>query len=207
MITNNRNILESSSSNGGGTALGTTPSQTTNNNNFLTYLNTPDKITIRYSSTWTKTEFADNPSIPVIFDAPINGTTAAKTSLMTNINNQLTPSATPDTYTQQQIDALTNSSVIKYIITDTNSKVLTPIGIAAYREISYNGIKISTVNNIHTQIPLKGTAIFFVNGNTRYSLSHLVKQTEYNQNLPTLQQVINTFQIYSTNGSVGSSNK
>jgi hypothetical protein len=159
VITNNRNILESSSSssssNGGGTALGTTPSQTTNNNNFLTYLNTPDKITIRYSSTWTKTEFANNPSIPVIFNAPINGTTTAKTTLMVNLNNQLTPSsATSDAYTQQ-INALTKSSVIKYIITDTNSKVLTPTGIAAYREISYNGIKISTVNNIPTQIPLK----------------------------------------------------
>ncbi len=157
VITNNRNILESSSSsNGGGTALGTTASQTTNNNNFLTYLNTPDKITIRYSSAWTKTEFADNPSIPVIFNAPINDTTTAKTTLMVNINNQLTPSsATPDGYTQQ-INALTKSSVIKYIITDTNSKVLTPpTGIAAYREISYNGIKISTVNDIPTQIPLK----------------------------------------------------
>lgn len=75
---------------------------------------------------------------------------------MVNINNQLmASSATPDAYTQQQINALTNSSVIKYIITDTNSKVLTPTGIAAYREISYNGIKISTVNNIPTQIPLK----------------------------------------------------
>ena len=126
---------------------------------------------------------------------------------MVNINSQLTPSsATPDAYTQQ-INALTKSSVIKHIITDTHSKVLTPTGIAAYREISYNGIKISTVNNIPTQIPLKRTAIFFVNGNTRYSLLYLAKQTEYNQNLPTVQQVINTFQIYSTNSSVGSSNK
>jgi hypothetical protein len=77
-------------------------------------VNIPDKITIRYPSTWTKT-FADNPNIPVIFNAPINGTTTTtKTTLMININNPLTPaSATPDAYTQQQINTLTNSSVIK----------------------------------------------------------------------------------------------
>jgi hypothetical protein len=168
------------------------------NNNSLTYVNIPDKITIRYPSTWTKTEFVDNPSIPVIFNAPINGSsTAARTTLMININNPLTPaSATPDSYTQQQINALTNSSVIKYTITDTNSKVLTPpAGITAYREISYDGIKNSAVN---TQIPLKGTAIFFVNGNTGYSLLYLAKQSEYDQNRPTVQQMINTFQMNAT---------
>jgi hypothetical protein len=63
-----------------------------------------------------------------------------------------------------------------YIITDTNSKVLTPTDIVAYHEISYNGVKNSTVNNIPTQIPLKGTAIFFVNGNTGYTLLYLAKQ-------------------------------
>jgi hypothetical protein len=207
VITNNKNVLRGSSSTTGGAVVATSPSQTANNNNknFLTYVNTPDKITIRYPSTWTKTEFADNPSIPVIFNAPINGSIAAKTTLMININ-QLTPSsATPDGYTQQQINALTNSSVIKYTITDTNAKALTPpTGVAAYREISYNGIKNSIVNNISTQIPLKGTAIFFVNGDTGYSLLYLAKQTEYNQNLPMVQQMINTFQINAAGGGVGS---
>ena len=96
----------------------------------VTYVNIPDKITIRYPSTWTKTEFANNPSIPVIFNAPINGSTAAptaKTSLMININQLTHSAATPDAYAQQQINALTNSSVIKYTITDTNSKVLSPL--------------------------------------------------------------------------------
>ncbi len=201
-IINNNNIVRgggpsgSGSSSVGGTQVSTaTPS--------ITYVNIPDKITIRYPSTWTKTEFANNPNIPVIFNAPINGTTTAKTTLMININNQLTPSsATPDAYTKQQIDALTNSSVIKYTITDTNSKVLTPpAGITAYHEISYNGIKNNTVsNNIPAQIPLKGTAIFFVNGNTGYTLLYLAKQSEYNQNLPIVQQMINTFQMNATSG-------
>jgi hypothetical protein len=206
VITNNRNVLKSPSSIGAVAAAAPSQITNSNNNNFLTYLNTPDKITIRYPSTWTKTEFANNPSIPVIFNAPINGTTAAttRTTLMINVN-QLTPSsATPDAYTQQQINALTNSSVIKYAITDTNSKVLTPpAGITAYREISYNGIKNSTVssnNNVPTQIPLKGTAIFFVNGNTGYTLLYLAKQSEYSQNLPTVQQMINTFQMNATGG-------
>ena len=208
---NNNNIGGGPSASGSSSVGGIQASTTSiTTGHSLTYVNIPDKITIRYPSTWTKTEFSNNPSIPVIFNTPINDTTA-KTTLMININ-QLTPSsATPDGYTQQQIIALTNSSVIKYTITDTNSKVLTPpTGIAAYREISYNGIKNSTVNNIPTQIPLKGTAIFFVNGNTGYSLLYLAKQTEYNQNLPTVQQMINTFQINATNGgvgSVGSSNK
>jgi hypothetical protein len=124
---------------------------------------------------------------------------------MININ-QLTPSsATPDGYTQQQIDALTNLSVIRYTITDTNSKVLTPSArIAAYREISYNGIKNSIVNNTSTQIPLKGTAIFFVNGNTGYSLMYFAKQAQYDQNLPTVQQMVNTFQMNATSSGVGS---
>jgi hypothetical protein len=205
VITNNRNVLKSPSSIGAVAAAAPSQITNSNNNNFLTYLNTPDKITIRYPSTWTKTEFANNPNIPVIFNAPINGTTAAttRTTLMINVN-QLTPSsATPDAYTQQQINALTNSSVIKYAITDTNSKVLTPpAGITAYREISYNGIKNNTVsnNNVPTQIPLKGTAIFFVNGNTGYTLLYLAKQSEYSQNLPTVQQMINTFQMNATSG-------
>jgi len=94
------------------------------------------------------------------------------------------------------LNALTNSSVIKYTITDTNSKVLTlPAGVATYREISYNDIKNGTINNnVSTQIPLKGTAIFFVNGNTGYSLLYVAKQSEYDQNIPILQQMINTFQ-------------
>jgi len=201
VITNNRNVLKSPSS--GGTVVAT-PSQTTNNNNLLTYVNTPAKISIRYPSTWTKTEFADNPSFPVIFNAPTNDS-SAKTTFMVNINELTPSSATPDGYTQQQINALTNSSVIKYSITDTNSKVLTPpAGITAYREISYNGIKNSTVNNISTQIPLKGTAIFFVNGGTGYSLLYLAKQTEYDQNLPIVQQMINTFQMNATSSGVGS---
>jgi hypothetical protein len=206
-IINNNNIFKGGPSASGSSSVGGIQAPTTSitTGHSVTYMNIPDKITIRYPSTWTKTEFADNPNIPVIFNAPINDTTA-KTTLMININ-QLTPSsATPDGYTQQQINALTNSSVIKYTITNTNSKVLTPpTGIAAYREISYNGIKNSTVNNnIPAQIPLKGTAIFFVNGNTGYSLLYLAKQTEYTQNLPTVQQMINTFQINSTNGGVGS---
>jgi len=50
-----------------------TPSQTSNNNNnFLTHVNPPNKITIRYPSTWTKTELEGNPNIPVIFSAPIS---------------------------------------------------------------------------------------------------------------------------------------
>ncbi len=205
-IINNNNVVRGGPSASASTVGSTQAPATTTPS--VTYVNIPDKITIRYPSTWTKTEFANNPSIPVIFNTPINGSTATttKTTLMVNINNQLTPSsATPDSYTQQQINALTNSSVIKYTITDTNSKVLAPpAGITAYREISYNGIKNSTANNnIPTQIPLKGTAIFFVNGNTGYTLLYLAKQTEYSQSLPTVQQMINTFQINATSSGVG----
>jgi hypothetical protein len=203
-IINNNNIVKGGPSASGSSSIGGIQAPTTSitTGPSVTYVNIPDKITIRYPSTWTKTEFADNPSIPVIFNAPINDTTA-KTTLMININNPLTPaSATPDAYTQQQINALTNSSVIKYTITNTNSKVLTPpAGITAYREISYNGIKNSTVsNNTPAQIPLKGTAIFFVNGNTGYTLLYLAKQSEYNQNLPIVQQMIDTFQMNATSG-------
>jgi hypothetical protein len=197
VITNNSNVLKSPS---GAVA---TPSQTANNN-LLAYVNTPAKISIRYPSTWTKTEFVGNPNIPVIFNAPTNDS-SAKTTFMVNINELTPSSATPDGYTEQQIKALTNSSVIKYSITDTNSKVLTPpAGTTAYREISYNGIKNNIVNNTSTQIPLKGTAIFFVNGGKGYSLLYLAKQTEYNQNLPIVQQMINTFQTNATSSGAGS---
>lgn len=126
-IINNNNIVKGRpSASGNGGVNGTQDPTSTTTAPSVIYVNIPDKITIRYPSTWTKTEFADNPDIPVIFNAPINDTTT-KTTLMININNPLTPaSATPDAYTQQQINALTNSSVIKYTITDTNSKVLTP---------------------------------------------------------------------------------
>jgi hypothetical protein len=125
-----------------------------------------------------------------MFNAPTIATTAAaaKTSFVLSI----TPSAANlDSFTQQQINGLTHSNAIKYTITDTNAKVLTaPNGITAFREISYDGIK-----NIPTQVPLKGTAIFFVNGDTGYSLLYLAKQTEYAQNLPMIQQMVNSFQI------------
>jgi hypothetical protein len=42
---------------------------------------------------------------------------------------------------------------------------------------------------------LKGAAIFFVNGNTGYSLLYLAKQTDYTQNFPMVQQMVNSFQI------------
>jgi hypothetical protein len=71
-----------------------------------------------------------------------------------------------------------------------------PTGITAYREVSYNATKNILVNGtIPTQVPLKGAAIFFVNSGTGYSLLYLAKQTEYTQNLPMIQQMVNSFQI------------
>jgi PsbP-like protein len=190
------NVIRGSSSGGGSTTAATSPVQpTTNNNNFLTYVNALNKITIRYPSTWTKTELVGNPSIPVMFNAPTIATTTlntAKTSFVISI----TPSASNlDSFTQQQIDGLTQSNAVKYTITDTNAKVLTPPnGITAFREVSYDGIK----NNL----PLKGTAIFFVNSGTGYSLLYLAKQTEYTQNLPMIQQMVNSFQVDTSSGPV-----
>jgi hypothetical protein len=143
-----------------------------------------------------------NPSIPVMFNAPTIVTTtpnigAAKTGFVINI----TPSASNlDNYTQQQINGLTHSNAVKYTITNTNAKELTPpTGVTAFREISYDGMKNVIVNNNNnntpTQVPLKGAALFFVNGGTGYSLLYLAKQTEYTQNLPMIQQMVNSFQI------------
>jgi hypothetical protein len=74
--------------------------------------------------------------------------------------------------------------------------VLTPpTGITAFREVSYDGIK-----NNNNNLPLKGAAIFFVNGGTGYSLLYLAKQTEYTQNLPMIQQMINSFHIGNSGG-------
>jgi len=171
---------------------------------LITYVNTINKITIKYPSTWTKTELTGNPNIPVIFNTPTTITTtignagpaaAAKNSFVISI----TPSVSNlDNFTQQRIIALTHSNGVKYTITNTNAKVLTPpTGITAYREVSYNATKNILVNNttIPTQVPLKGAAIYFVNSGTGYSLLYLAKQTEYTQNLPIIQQMINSFQI------------
>jgi hypothetical protein len=110
-------------------------------------------------------------------------------------------------YAQQQINALRQSPAVKYTITSTNAKVLTPpTGITAFREISYDGMKNSLgVNNIPTQVPLKGAAIFFVNGGTGYSLLYLAKQAEYAQNLPMIQQMVNSFQVGGGGNGAGSS--
>jgi hypothetical protein len=67
-----------------------------------------------------------------------------------------------------------------------------------HREVSYDAMKNSITsgsnNAIPIQVPLKGAAIF-VNGNTGYSLLYLAKQTEYTQNLPMVQQMVNSFQV------------
>jgi hypothetical protein len=196
-IVNNKNVIRGATGGGGSGTYATAPAQPTNN--FITYVNAVNKITIRYPSIWTKTEFAGNPSIPVMFNAPFTTTAtpdtgAAKTSFMISI----TPSAANlDSFTSQQIFGLTHSNTIKYTITNPDAKVLTaPTGITAFREISYDAIKnIIVNNNIPTQVPLKGTAIFFVNGGTGYSLLYLAKQTEYTQNLPMIQQMMNSFHI------------
>jgi hypothetical protein len=178
-----------SSTAGGGNAAAA-PAQGANT--FLTYVNAVNKLTIKYPSTWTKTDLVGNPSIPVMFSAPTaiiaaaGNTPATKTSFVISI----TPSASNlDSFMRQQINTLTNSKAIKYTITDTNAKVLTPpTGITAFREVSYDAVK----NN---NIPLKGAAIFFVNGGTGYSLLYLAKQVEFTQNLPVIQQMVNSFQI------------
>jgi hypothetical protein len=202
-IVNNKGVVRGPSSTGGSTAVGTTASSAQPaNNNFLNYVNPVKKITIKYPSTWTKTELVGNPSIPVIFNAPTTTTStpntdssAAKTSFVINI----TPStANLDSYTQQQMDGLTRSNAVKYTITNTNAKELTPpTGVTAFHEISYDGMKnvIVSNNNVPTQVPLKGAAIFFVNGGTGYSLLYLAKQNEYVQNLPMIQQMVNSFQV------------
>jgi hypothetical protein len=68
-----------------------------------------------------------------------------------------------------------------------------------HREVRYDAMKNSITsgsnNAIPIQVPLKGAAIFFVNGNTGYSLLYLAKQTEYTQNLPMVQQMVNSFQV------------
>jgi hypothetical protein len=110
----------------------------------------------------------------------------------------ITPGATNlDSFMQQQINTLTNSQAIKYTITDTNAKVLTPpLGITAFREVSYDAMKNSLdANNVPAVVPLKGAAILFVNGGTGYSLLYLAKQTDYTQNLPKVQQMVNSFQV------------
>ena len=82
-----------------------------------------------------------------------------------------------------------------------------PTGITAYREVSYDATKNIIVNNttIPTQVPLKGAAIFFVNSGTGYSLLYLAKQTEYTQNLPMIQQMVNSFQIGNGGGGTAAS--
>lgn len=124
-----------SSSGGGGAASGggssgigtttTTAAAGQGANTFLTYVNAVNKITIKYPSTWTKTEFTGNPKIPVMFNAPI--TTAATTGAKTNFVISTTPGAADlDSFTQQQISSLSQSNAVKYTLTDTNAKVLTP---------------------------------------------------------------------------------
>ena len=211
-IINNNNVIRGSS--GGGTSAATPHTQTTTNNNFLTYANTINKITIKYPSTWTKTEFTGNPSIPVIFNTPTTITTATgNTGLAAAAKNSFVISITPsasnlDNFTQQRLNALTHSNGVKYSITNTTAKVLTPpTGVTAYREVSYDATKNIIVNNtIPTQVPLKGAAIFFVNSGTGYSLLYLAKQTEYTQNLPMIQQMVNSFRIGNGGGTAASSN-
>ena len=137
-----------------------------------------------------------------MFNAPTTTAATAAAAAKTNFVISITPGAANlDSFTQQQVNALTNSKAVKYTITDTNAKVLTPpTGIAAFREISYDGMK--SGNGV--QVPLRGAAIFFVNGGTGYSLLYLAKQTEYTQNLPVVQQMVNSFQI-GGNGAAGSS--
>lgn len=55
------------------------------------------------------------------------------------------------------------------------------------------------------QVPSRGAAIFFVNDGTGYSLLYLAKQTEYTQNLPVVQQMVNSFQVGSGTGAASSS--
>jgi hypothetical protein len=116
----------------------------------------------------------------------------------TNFVISITPGATNlDSFTLQQINGLIQSKAVKYAITDTNAKILTlPTGITAFRQVSYDGMK-------NDNVPLKGAAIFFVNGGTGYSLLYLAKQTEYTQNLPMVQQMVNSFQVGSGAASGG----
>ena len=61
--------------------------------------------------------------------------------------------------------------------------------------VKYNVWKISCNEYFEfNYIPLKGTAIFFVKGDTGYSLLYLAKQIDYPQQLPMIQQMINSFQ-------------
>jgi hypothetical protein len=203
---NNRGSPSTSSSGGGSSSSGSAGGTTQTSINFLTYVNAPNKITIKYPDTWTKTESLDDSRIPVMFNAPIADSTAgaAKTSFMIMINKLNSPTPTLDDYTQQQIDGLTHSKTVKYTITDTNAKALTPPnGVSAFREVSYDGLKsnndvVATSgggSNSQASIPLKGTAIFFVNGDTGYSLLYLAKQIDYDSSLPIIQQMIKSFQI------------
>ena len=98
------------------------------------YVNAVNKISMKYPSTWTKTDLVGNPSIPVMFNAPVADAATAGTK--TNFVISITPRATSvDSFTLQQINGLIQSKAVKYTITDTNAKILTPpTGITAFRE-------------------------------------------------------------------------
>jgi hypothetical protein len=195
---------------GGGSSGSTTTTTTTTasapprgqtTNNFLTYVNAANKISIKYPSTWTKTDLVGNPSIPVMFNAPSAATTTpGGAATKTNFVISITPGASNlDSFAHQQVNKLAQSTAVKYTITDTNSKILTPPnGISAFREVSYDAVK-------NDNIPLKGAGIFFVNGGTGYSLLYLAKQTDYTQNIPMVQQMVNSFQV-GGNGAGATSN-
>ena len=191
--TSTTNVINRGGSSGGGGSTSTTSAPPVAQATFLTYVNAINKISMKYPSTWTKTELVGNPSIPVMFNAPIAATTATTAGTKTNFVISITPRATNlDSFTLQQINGLIQSKAVKYAITDTNAKILTPpSSITSYREISYDGMK----NDNGVQVPLKGAAILFVNGGTGYSLLYLAKQTEYTQNLPMVQQMINSFLV------------
>jgi hypothetical protein len=194
----NKNVGGGFTSSGGAAHAPTVP--------FLTYVNKIDKITIQYPSTWAKTELAgNNPSIPVLFNAPTTpANNGSSTTFMITVNKLASPITTLDNYTVQQIYGLTQSNAVKYNITSLNDTVFTPpSGVTAYHEISYNGMKNGIINNAPVLIPLKGTGIFFVNGNTGYSLLYLAKQIDYQQQLPTIQQMINSFQVSPASAGTG----
>jgi hypothetical protein len=66
------------------------------------------------------------------------------------------------------------------------------------------GINVQNQSVSRKKSPLKGAAIFFVNSGTGYSLLYLAKQTEYTQNLPMIQQMVNSFQIGNGGGTAAS---
>jgi eukaryotic-like serine/threonine-protein kinase len=167
-------------------AMAQTPEQSKNSSNFLTYENHSFGIKILYPANWNKQENTSSSSNNstlydiVIFSPPLKNSSSIIGKLAVKVDNI---SNIKPTTLANYTDAIISDLKQDFRVTESNA---TLAGNPAYKVV-YTGLEES--------VDLQAMLVMAIKGDRVYMISYTAEPENYSYYLPTVQKMIDSFEI------------